>query len=416
MLNHGISRVVVTGIGVLAANGSGVRAYWQSLLECRSGIALISQFDPAGYPVTVSGEISDFDFKSFVDYPLKLRRVGRHTQLALAALQLALEDAGLEITDLGRHQPLPISIGISTSSLETLARGKAMLDKHGPSKISPYVVTESHPGAVMGHIANFLEIETRPLTLSSACAAGLDAIGIGAAMIRCGEADVVIAGGADSPIGEFGFAIMANSGLASGDNGKAPEKMSCPFDRDRRGGIIAEGAAIFVLENAETARARGARIYAEVSGYGLSADVPGRESGTSLAVSMQMAVANARLHRDKIEYICAQAPSDLLLDRVETQAIKEVLRDAAYRTPVSSVRGVTGSPLAAAGPLGVAASALAIHKGVIPPTADYEHPDPECDLDYVPNEPRESAISNAIVNSHALGGGSNSLVLKSFNG
>jgi 3-oxoacyl-[acyl-carrier-protein] synthase II len=409
------NRAAITGLGVLAPNGIGVEAFWDSILACRSGIGLISLFDASGFPVRIAGEVSDFRISDFFELSgngmwLKPKRMGRHTQLALASISLAFKDAGLDISAC-EGAPLPLVVGVSTSAIDIIERGKEMMTTRGPGKVSPYIVSACQPHDVACAISGWFGSVTRAVTISSACPAGLDAIAYGADLVRSGRSDMVIVVGADSPITPLTVASFGASGLVP-DSSRPPAEVSRPFERDRAGGVMAEGAGTLILENLDHAMARGATPYAEITGYGSSMDRRGDESGEGLAVSMGSALANAALYPCDVDYICAHGPSDTVIDRVETAAIRDLMGAHAYRIPVSSIKGVTGNPLAASAPFQAAAVCLAMRDGRVAPTANYVHPDPECDLDYVPGGPRLAQVQAALLNVHGLGGGNSSMVLE----
>jgi 3-oxoacyl-[acyl-carrier-protein] synthase II len=404
-------RVVVTGLGVVAPNGIGLEPYWRTLLACQSGIRPITLFNTKGYPLQIAGEVQDFDLSRFTDGRFNPKRLGRHTQLTLAAAQLAVRDARLERDDFARNAPVPVYVGVSTSAIDLVEHGMERLQTKGPMRVSPYVVSSGLPHAITSTLVESLGIEARGLTISSACQGGIDAVVTAYTTIRTGKADLAIAGGADAPITPLTVACFCASGLMP-SRFPSPEKASRPFDRDRAGGIMAEAAGLLVLENLEHARARGVEPYCELTGYGSCDDAPGVETASGLAKAMSMAIANAGLMPADIEYVCAHGPSDPVIDRVETAMIKQVLGRRAYRIPVSSIKGVTGNPLAAQGPLQVIACAMSWRAGLIPPTANYENPDPDCDLDYVPQRPRRSQMRCCLVNVHGLGGGNCAVVLE----
>lgn len=403
-------RVVVTGMGVLAANGIGVHAFWDSLVSARSGIGPITLFDASEFPVHAAGEVKGFDLSHYTDAPVKVNRIGRHTQFAMAAVKMALESAGIHLSDLARYQPLPVVIGVSTSAIEVIERGKDMMTARGPKKVSPYIVSGCQPHAIASAVGHMLNVTTSSITLSTACAAGLDAVAFAMDNIVQGRFDLAVVGGADAPINPLTVASFGATGMVPCD-ATGLEKLSRPFDRMRSGGIMAEGAGVFVVESLDHARARGAEPLLEIRGYASESDRRGDESGTGLANTMQRCLEHAGLRPDDIDYVCAHGPSDLVIDRVETRMIKQLLGRRAYGVPVSSIKGVTGNPLAAAGPMQLAACAMGARSGLIPPTANYEEPDPDCDLDYVPNKPYAMKFKHALLNVHGLGGGNSSLVV-----
>lgn len=398
-------------MGVLAANGIGLPAFWDSLIAGRSGIGPISLFDASAFPVHAAGEVKGFNLSQITGETYKTNRMGRHTQLAIAAADMAIQHAGISRNDLEMYAPLPVFIGVSTSAIDVIERGKDMMTSRGPQKVSPYIVAGCQPHALASAIGAHLKVATTGTTFSTACAAGLDAIAHAVEWISAGKVDLVIAGGADAPINpltvaSFGATGMVPEGLIS------PQTISRPFDLKRSGGIMAEGAAVFVMESLQHALARGAEPLVEVRGYSSVSDHNGCHAGEGLAETMKRALDNSGLYPDDIDYVCAHGPSDCVIDRVETAMIKKVFGKKAYQIPVSSIKGVTGNPLAAAGPLQIAACAMGMRDNAIPPTANYEYPDPECDLDYVPNHPYAMSVNRAIVNIHGLGGGNSTMVVE----
>ncbi len=408
------NRVVVTGMGVLAANGCGLDAYWSTLLAGRSGIGPITLFDAVDFPVHLAGEVKNFRLSDYTDGKFKPLRLSRHTQLALAATKMAMEHAALTVEEIRAVAPLPVVVGVSTSAMEVIERNEDVLVARGPARVSPFGVTSCQPHSAACTIADYLGVRTSRTTLSSACPAGLDSIAACARLIAAGHADIAIAGGADAPITPLSMASFAMGGLAA-DISLAPDKASRPFDLYRQGGLIAEGAGMLILENLRHALARGAFPWLEIIGYGNTADDSGTESGAGLELSMIEALADAGLMPDDIDYICAHGPSHPVIDRVETAMVKKVFGRHAYRIPVSSIKGVTGNPLAAAGPLQLVACALGMASGYVPPTANYEVADPACDLDYVGGRPYALAYRRALLNVHGLGGGNGTLIVAKVN-
>jgi len=405
------NRVVVTGMGILAANGTGRDAFWKSILACKSGIAPISLFDSTEFHIHIAGEVKDFDLTHFVHGRVNTKRLARHSQLALAATQLAIDDADLNREDLLKCEPVIIVVGVSSGAIDVIESGKERMIELGPKRLSSYSLSACLPNAIANAISAYLDVQTQTLTVSTACGAGLDAVARAVALVREGRADIAITGGSDAPINSLTVASFGPTGLVPMDGGD-PEKASRPFDRNRNGGVIAEGAGILVLESLTHALARGATPYLEVTGFGSCGDSHNGDPACGLEDAMAMALANSgRLPQD-IDYICAHGPSDPVIDRVETTMIKKTFGDHAYKMPVSSIKGVMGNPLAAAGPLQMAACCLAARDGLIPPTANYDNPDPACDLDYVPNKPRKMKFRRALVNIHGMGGGNSSIVME----
>ena len=406
-----LNRPVITGMGILAPNGVGLEAYWQSILSCESGIRPISNFDASEHRFPVAGEVQDFCLCQYTNGQFKPKRLGRHTQFALAATRMALDHAGVGPDLLGEISTMPVAIGVSTSAMDVIERNEDVLVAQGPRKVSPYGVSSCLPHAVTSSIAELIGIQTQRFTFSSACSAGLDALAFSANYIEEGRADMVITGGVDAAITPLTIASFSLSGLLP-QSVREPGRMSRPFDLHRQGGILSEGAGVFVMESLGHALARGASPLGMVRGYGNNADAARSQAGMGLSDSMAQALANSSLVPSDIDYICAHGPSDPLIDRIETAMIKKVFSRRAYHFPVSSIKGVTGNPLSAAGPLQVAACLLAMRDGRVPPTANYEVPDPWCDLDYVPNEPRSMDLHRALVNLHGLGGGNSSLIIE----
>jgi 3-oxoacyl-[acyl-carrier-protein] synthase II len=407
------NRVVITGLGVLAANGNGIEEFWSSLEAGRSGIGPITLFDAEDFPVKMAGEVKDFDLSRYADTPYKTKRLGRHTQLGIAACFLALRDAGLTPSELRLVAPIIVAMGVSTSAIDVIERGKDALTAGGPTRVSPYIVSGCQPHAVASTLTESLGIECSSVTISTACAAGLDAVHAAASLIRSGKADFAIAGGADSPINPLTVASFGATGMVPTDLDD-PATASRPFDINRKGGIMAEGAGVLILESLSRALGRGARIYLEITGYGTCVDLSDQDPGTGIASAMAMAMANAGCLPEDVDAVFAHGPSDPLIDRVETAMIKKVLGRRAYAIPVMSIKGATGNPLAAAGPLQISACALGLQHGAVPPTTNYETPDPACDLDYVPGRPRHVRCRKAVVNVHGLGGGNSSLLVEQF--
>lgn len=410
---RGQRRAVITGIGVVAPNGIGRRAFWDSLLACRSGVGPVTLFDTIGFPPMAAGEVKDFRLGDFLNSNgLDPRRLARHTQLALVAAKFALEDAGLALDVLRTRSPFPLVMGVSTSAADVFMRHWQLQTKLGPTNVGHHMIGSGRPHAVAEALTRFLQLPLSLSTVSTACVAGTEAVARGAHLVVTGAADIAIAGAADAPITSFGMAGFLSSRLVPRIDGRDPSRVSRPFDRDRIGGFPAEGAAVLIIEELRSALSRGAPIYTEIAGWHGNCDEPDEEPSAGLSRTMGGALAGAGLTAGDVDYVCAAGPSDPVLDRVETAAIKAALGAAAYRIPVTSIKGATGNPLSAAGPLQVATAAMAMEHGLVPPTVNYEHPDPACDLDYVPGAPRRARLGAAVVNSHGLGGTNFSVVLR----
>jgi 3-oxoacyl-[acyl-carrier-protein] synthase II len=404
------NRVVVTGMGVLAPNGIGLEAFWESLLAGRSGIGPITLFNATGFRSHIAGEVRDFNPLDYIESELKPKRWARHTQLAYAAAMMALRDAGLDPSNLELPSPTPVVIGVSTSAIDVIESVYVAMRDHGPNRAPATSAAASIPQAPANVIADRIGISANATTISSACPSGVDALADAAAMIRLGEAEIAIAGGADAPITPLTVGSFIGSGLISSSNGE-PSEASRPFDSLRRSGVLSEGAGVFVIENLEHALARGARIYVEVSGYGKQRDTDPARPASGLIGSMKQALANSGRTVSDVDFISAYGPSDRTLDAAEVAMIKEVFGKRARSIPVSSIKGVTGNALGAGGPFQVAACALSIRDQVIPPTANYEVQDPDCDLDFVPNCARKARVRCALVNVRGIGGSASSVVV-----
>jgi 3-oxoacyl-[acyl-carrier-protein] synthase II len=409
------NRVVITGMGILAPNGIGLDTFWKSLLAGRSGIGPITLFDASGFKSRIAGEVKSFDALDYIEPELRPKRMARHTQLAYVATMMALRDAGLDPDKLKLPSPTPVVIGVSTSAIDVIESVYVSLHEKGPNRAPTTSSAASIPQAPANAIADKIGSSANAATVSSACPSGLDALADAAAMIRSGEADIAIAGGADAPITPLTMASFIASGLSSCRNDE-PERASRPFDLYRDSGVISEGAGVFVLENLERAAARGAQIYLEIDGYGKQRDLDTVNPGSGLKDSMCAALANAGRMPSGIDYISAYGPGHPILDAVEVRVIKSVFGDYAYSVPVSSIKGVTGNALAAGGPFQVAACALSMRDQRIPPTANYEFKDPECDLDFVPKRSRKTTINCVLINVRGLGGSASTMIVNRANG
>ena len=402
------NRVVVTGIGVVAPNGIGKEAFWNSLVEGRSGVGPVTLFDASQHTCRIAGEVKGFDPQIHLGSGIPHKRMARQSQLALAAAFQAVADAGLSRNSVVTTLPIPLVLGISSSAIEVIEEGMERLIEKGPSRVPCHIVDGCRPHQAASILILNIPLLASSTTVSSACSAGLDAIASAAALIREGRAEVAVAGGADAPINSLTMACLARSRLiAHHDN---PLKASCPFSADRNAGVVAEGAGIVVLESLDHARARGATPYLEITGYATLCDPRLDEPESGLGPTIKAALANARRRPGDVDYICAHGPSDRLLDQLETNVIKSVFGSHAYRIPVSSIKGVTGNPFAAAGAFQVAACALILRDNLIPPTANLDKPDPECDLDYVPLVARHATPQCLLIQSHGMGGGNSCLV------
>jgi 3-oxoacyl-[acyl-carrier-protein] synthase II len=397
--------VVVTGIGMVTPLGNDVDSTWDALIAGASGAGPITQFDTDGFPVTFACEASEFDPGAWIDHK-SLRRQDRYTHLALAAAQMARADSGLEIAPIAERVGAAVATGIGgLKSFESCVRS---LDERGPDRVSPFWIVQIIPNLGAGWVS--MELGTRGPLLAecTACAASNMAIGDSLDAIRLGRADVMICGGTEAPVSRVGIAGFSAMRALSRRNAD-PEAASRPFDLERDGFVMGEAGAMLVLEELEHARARGARIYAEVAGYGLSSDAnhvsDPDPTGVNPARAMRMAFADAGIEPGDVEYVNAHGTSTPAGDAGETRVLKLALgEEKAYATPVSSTKGATGHCLGAAGAVEAIFSLLAIDRGMLPPTINYEVPDPECDLDYIPNAARPAQIDVAVSNSFGFGG------------
>jgi 3-oxoacyl-[acyl-carrier-protein] synthase II len=396
-------RVAVTGLGAVTPLGNDARTTWESAIAGRSGIDFIGTFDASGFPVRVAAEVKDFETPAIVSAK-DARRLDRNVLLAVAAAKEAVDDAGIDGIDPARAG---IVVGSAIGGLPGIVEQTDILRERGADRVSPYFIPSVLVDSASGQIAISLGLRGPNYAPVSACATGSTAVGEGAEIIRRGDADAVLAGGTEScihPLILAGFCAMR--GLAAEE--EYPPRASRPFDATRAGFVMGEGACILVLEELEAARARGATIYAEVLGYGASNDAhhlaqPDPES-TGVVEMMRAALEGAGVAPDQVGYVNAHGTSTPLGDLAETKAIKDVFGDHAYELAVSSTKSMTGHCFGAAGAIEAMMCVLALHEGVLPPTINLRTPDPDCDLDYVPNEARRSQVDVALSNAMGLGG------------
>jgi len=408
-------RVVVTGIGLISPVGVGNEENWKNLLAGRSGIGLITRFDTTDYPSRIAGEIRGFDPAAFV--PKKeVKKMDLFIQYALAAVQFAMEDARLVIAP-EEQERVGVYVGSGIGGLPSIEAQHTELLQSGPRKISPFFIVGLIVNLASGHVSMRYGAKGPNLANSTACATGTHAVGDSYRLIARGDADVMICGGTEgviTPLAVGGFCAMRALSTRNDD----PEKACRPFDAGRDGFVMGEGAGILILEEMERARKRGAPIYAEVVGYGLSGDAfhvaAPSEDGDGPYRVMRNAVLDAGIDATQIDYINAHGTSTPEGDRVETLAIRRLLKDSARNVAISSTKSMTGHLLGAAGGLESAITALVVKHGIIPPTINYTTPDPECDLDYVPNEARRRAVTYAMNNSFGFGGTNACLIFRRF--
>jgi 3-oxoacyl-[acyl-carrier-protein] synthase II len=418
-MRDGERRVVVTGMGALTPVGNDVTAFWDGLINGRSGITRISTFDPAKVASKVAGEIKGFDADAVM--PKKeVRRNDRYVHYAWAAVAEALRDAALEnpIGDDALAWRTGCIIGSGIGGINTMIRDVTEAALHGVERIGPFLVTALIPDMAAGYVAIYANARGPNYATVSACSSANHAIGDSMNIIRRGDADVMIAGGAEAGIGEIPVAAFSAMRALSTKCNDDPQRASRPFDAERDGFVIGDGAGILVLEALDHALARGATIHAEVVGYGASDDAshitlpaPG---GRGAVESMRVAIADAGLTTDQIDYINAHGTSTPPNDRSETTAIKTLFGERAYKIPISSTKSMTGHLMGAGGGIEAIATIQAIKTGIVPPTINQEHPDPECDLDYVPNEAREVEVTVGMSNSFGFGGHNATLAFRRY--
>ena len=408
-------RIVVTGLGCLSPLANDWPNTWKALAAGISGVAPITHFDASRYKARFAAEVKGFDPVALFGSK-EARRMDRFTQFALAAALQAVEHSGLKIDDANRDR-VGALIGTGIGGVATMTEQITVLAERGPDRVSPFLVPMMLADTAPGIVAIKLGIRGPNLAVITACATGSNTIGEAAEMIRRGSADAILAGGAEAavvPLALAGLGVM-NALSARNDD---PQRASRPFDLNRDGFVIGEGAAVLVLESLEYAQGRGARILAEVTGYGTSDDAyhisAPAENGAGAALCMNLALENANLGTEDVDYINAHGTSTLLNDKSETAAIKTVFGAQAYKVPISSTKSMTGHLLGASGALEAAVCVQVLLDGLLPPTINYETPDPECDLDYVPNRARQKAVRHVMSNSFGFGGHNATLIFSRF--
>jgi 3-oxoacyl-[acyl-carrier-protein] synthase II len=411
-------RVVITGLGAITPVGNNVETFWSNLKKGVSGIRKIEAFDTTGYDCEIGGEVRGFDPKPFFRNPKDIRRTDRFAQLALAAAKMALENSGIDLEKLNRDR-FGVIVSSGIGGLKTLEDQYTVLVTKGPSRNSPFTIPMLISNMASGLISMEYGLHGPNLCIVTACATSNNAIGESWRMIKFGDADIFLAGGSEASIVAIGLAGFSAMRALSTRNDE-PERASRPFDRDRDGFVMSEGAGVVVVEELEHAKARGAKIYCELAGYGLTADAyhmtAPPPNGEGAARAMQLALEHARLSPDQVDYVNAHATSTDIGDLCETRAIKKVFGDYAHKLSISSTKSMTGHLLGGAGGVEMAACALAIRDSVIPPTINLENPSEECDLDYTPNVAREKKVRVVLNNSFGFGGHNATLVATQFTG
>ncbi|MCB0364774.1 MAG: beta-ketoacyl-ACP synthase II [Bdellovibrionaceae bacterium] len=408
-------RVVITGLAAITPVGNTAQTSWEALINGRSGIDRVTQFDPTNFSVQISGEVKDFPIDDYV--PKKdQKKMHRFTHFALGAAHMALADSGLELTDAIQEKTGAIT-GVGIGGLPLIESQRDVVVERGPSRITPFFIPAVISNMAAGHISIKYGAKGPNYTITSACASGAHAIGEAAGYIRNGFCDVMFAGGTEGtvcPLAIGGFAAMKALSTRN-DN---PQAASRPWDRDRDGFVLSEGCGMFILEEMEHAVKRGARIYGELTGYGFSSDgfhmtnpIPG---GAGASVAMKMALRDAMIDSNKIDYINAHGTSTPAGDQAETEGIKSVFGDHAYKLWVSSTKSMIGHTLGAAGAVESVIALQALHHGIVPPTINLDNPSPENDLDYVPHTAREKQMHHVMNNSFGFGGTNASLIFSRF--
>jgi len=409
------NRAVITGMGVISPIGNTLEEFWNHLVEGQSGIDLVTRFDVSEMPTKVAAEVKNFEPTDWLDKK-ESRRMDRFVQLAVAAAKMAIKDANLDIETMDKERA-GVVIGSGVGGVTTFEEQKEILMAKGPGRISPFFVPMLISNMAAGHLSIAFGLQGASSTVVTACASATNAIGEALRLIEHGEADIVLCGGTEAPLTPLAFAGFCAMKAMSTEK-ENPKEACRPFDSRRSGFVMGEGAGILVLESVEHAKARNARIYAELAGYGSTSDahhittpVPG---GAGAARSMRKAIEDAGLKPENVDYINAHGTGTGANDSTETIAIKAVFGPVAYQVPISSTKSMTGHLLGAAGGVEAIVCALAIQNGVIPPTMNYGEPDPECDLDYVPNQARKKEVKVALSNTFGFGGHNATIVLKKF--
>jgi 3-oxoacyl-[acyl-carrier-protein] synthase II len=398
---------------VITSLGETVDEYWDALCAGKSGIGMIKRWDPSRYPSRFGGECTHFDVTKYGLDAREAKRMDRFAQFALAASVTAVKDSGL---DFSKEDPFRcgVVIGSGIGGIETLEEQKKILDERGPSRVSPFTVPRLMVNAASGNVSIMFRINGPNTAVATACATGLNAVGDAMRYLQHNMADVMIAGGAEAALCELGVASFCAARAVSTRNDD-PERASRPWDRDRDGFVMGEGAGIVILEDYEHAKKRNARIYAEVVGYGMSGDAhhitAPHEDGRGAAAAMNFALQDGKISPDTVDYINAHGTSTPLGDIAETKALKASFGPHAKKLAVSSIKSMVGHLLGAAGGIAAVASALSVSRNLVPPTINLENQDPECDLDFVPNRAREIRVKYAMVNSFGFGGHNASILM-----
>ena len=409
-------RVVITGIGVVSPVGNDLASFWESLKAGRSGIGQISAFDTEKFDCKIAGEVRGYDPTPYYKTPKDVRRTDRYTQLAVGAAKMSLDDSGLDLASIDLDRA-GVMIGSGVGGLATMETQVAQMQTKGPDRTSPFMIPMMISNMASGFISMEHGLRGPNMAIVTACATANHCMGEAWRIIKFGDADIILAGGSEAcivPVGIAGFAAMRALSLRNDE----PERASRPFDKERNGFVMGEGAGVIILEEYEHAKKRGAKIYCELAGYGLTADAYHMSApmpeGEGAARCMHMAMKHAKVNPQDVDYINAHGTSTPIGDACETKAVKRAFGESAHKVAVSSTKSMTGHLLGAAGAVEMAACVMAMRDGVLPPTINLENPDPECDLDYVPNKAREKKVKVAISNSFGFGGHNSSVLIKAI--
>ncbi len=409
------NRVVVTGIGVLCPLGKDMATTWEALVAGKSGIDYVTLFDTEGFETRFAGEVKGFDPTDYIGRK-EARRMDRFAQLSVAASLQAVEQSGIQINSTNHHQ-IAVIVGSGIGGLTSLFEGMKALLEHGPSRVSPFLVPMMISDMAAAQVSITLGVKGVNLCTTSACSSSADAIGVAYELVKRGDVQATITGGSEAIINPIGISAF-NALRALSTRNSAPQLASRPFDAERDGFVIGEGACILILESLDHARRRDANIMGEIIAYAATADAfhitQPEDDGDGAARAMLLALDRAGLAPGDIDYINAHGTSTPLNDKTETMAIKTVFGDYAYRVPISSTKSMTGHLIGASGAIEAAACIMAIQHGIIPPTINLTHPDPECDLDYVPNVARRARVTTALSNSFGFGGHNSVLIFREY--
>jgi len=408
-------RVVVTGMGVVAPNGIGINNFWDSLVHGRSGIKAIDKFDVSSYPSKIGGEVEEFEPIDYIS-PKTARRMDRFSQFGVVCSKMALMDSTIDLEQI-RQDSVGVAVGSSVGGNPQAEDQYAIFLEKGLNRVNPLLSTRFFIGSCMNNICMELGIHGPCFSISTGCATGGDNIGFAFNMIREGKSDLMLAGAAETPLSPLTFGSFCIIGILSTKN-DPPHRTPKPFDKYRDGIVLSEGGAVLILEELHHALNREAKIYAEIIGFGTTHDAyhltQPEPDGLQAERAIRIALGDADVEPEDIDYICAHGSGTILNDKIETHVVKRIFKNKSKSVLISSIESMIGHPLGAAGALKIAAAACAIRYGIVPPTINYEHPDPECDLEYIPNKSIRKDLNVVVSNSFSFGGKNSVLVLKKF--